>query len=206
MLYLYPDILTLHQLKKLTSFRKFIPYFDIPLQHIAAPILQKMGRFYDEPAIFQLLNFIKTNFPIHFIRTNVIIGFPGETDDDFRNLYSFISQDYFDNIALFEYHDEPLAASFQLPDKIPEKLIRSRFRSLRSLVNQLLLARAQARTQSTSQQTQRGYVQDIGKTTLTIRPRLHCPDIDEIDEIAFEQVLASDDEPLQVGSKVEYRL
>jgi ribosomal protein S12 methylthiotransferase len=107
-----------------------------------------MGRFYDEQAIFQFLDFIKEYFPVHFIRTNVIIGFPGETETDFQKLHSFISQDYFDNIALFEYHDEPLAASFQLPNKISNKVIRSRFHSLRSLVNQLLLARSQARTAS----------------------------------------------------------
>jgi ribosomal protein S12 methylthiotransferase len=75
-LYLYPDLLTLHQLKKLTSFKKFIPYFDIPLQHISSSVLQRMGRFYDEQAIYTFLNFIKSEFPIHFIRTNFIIGFP----------------------------------------------------------------------------------------------------------------------------------
>jgi tRNA A37 methylthiotransferase MiaB len=107
-----------------------------------------MGRFYDEQAIFQFLDFIKANFPVHFIRTNFIIGFHGETETDFQKLHSFISQDYFDNIALFEYHDEPLAPSFQLPEKVPDKVIRSRFRSLRLLVNQLLLARAQTRTTS----------------------------------------------------------
>lgn len=75
-LYLYPDLLTLHQLKKLTSFKKFIPYFDIPLQHTSSPVLQRMGRFYDEQAIYTFLDFIKAEFPIHFIRTNFIIGFP----------------------------------------------------------------------------------------------------------------------------------
>jgi tRNA A37 methylthiotransferase MiaB len=145
LLYLYPDLLSLHQLKKLTSFRKFIPYFDIPLQHSASSVLQRMGRFYDEKAISNFLQFIKTNFPVHFIRTNFIIGFPGESESEFQHLCSFIQQDYFDNISLFQYHDEPLAPSFLLPDKIPNKLIHARFSVVRSHVDELMLARSQAR-------------------------------------------------------------
>ncbi|HCB51288.1 TPA: hypothetical protein DEP21_01755 [Patescibacteria group bacterium] len=76
LLYLYPDILSLEHLKKLTTFKKFIPYFDIPLQHVSAPILKRMGRFYDEQAIGNFLDFIKNNFKTRFIRTNIIIGFP----------------------------------------------------------------------------------------------------------------------------------
>ena len=86
LLYLYPDILTLDHLKKLTKLKKFIPYFDIPLQHISAPLLKKMGRFYNEEAVYQFLNFIKDNFPKKFVRTNIIIGFPGETDEDQQKL------------------------------------------------------------------------------------------------------------------------
>lgn len=161
-----------------------------------------MGRFYDEQAIFQFLDFIKANFPVHFIRTNFIIGFPGETEEDFQKLHSFISQDYFDNIALFEYHDEPLAASFHLSDKVSDKVIRSRFRSLRSLVNQLLLARSQKRQKKQT----RGYIQEIGETTLTIRPWLHCPEIDEVDDVPLENIISSDNEVLQMGSRVVYEI
>jgi len=98
-----------------------------------------MGRFYDEKAIHEFLTFIKANFPTHFIRTNFIIGFPGETEEEFQHLHSFIEQDYFDNVALFEYHDEPLAPSSKLPNKIPSNIIHQRFLSLRRLVNTPLL-------------------------------------------------------------------
>jgi ribosomal protein S12 methylthiotransferase len=144
-LYLYPDLLTLKQLEKLMGFQKFIPYFDIPLQHSAGSVLKRMGRFYDEKAIYEFLHFIKTTFPLHFIRTNFIIGFPGETDEEFEHLKAFVKQDFFDNIALFEYHDEPLAKSFQLSGKVEGKVIRRRFRELRQLVNQLFITRSQAR-------------------------------------------------------------
>jgi ribosomal protein S12 methylthiotransferase len=205
-LYLYPDLLTLHQLKKLTSFRKFIPYFDIPLQHSASTVLQRMGRFYDEQAIHDFLQCIQTEFPVHFIRTNFIIGFPGETEEEFQHLQSFIQKDYFDNIALFEYHDEPLAKSSQFPNQIPEKLIRSRFRLLRSLINQLFLARSASR----KGKEERGYVQSItthrGVNLLTVRPRLHSPEMDEVDDVVRDHIISVEGETLQVGSKVKYRV
>ncbi|MDR0369912.1 MAG: hypothetical protein LBH96_05420 [Candidatus Peribacteria bacterium] len=91
------------------------------------------------------MDFIKNNFEKHFIRTNFIIGFPGETKEDVDKLHTFIQKDYFDNIALFEYHDEPLAESSKLPNKVPSLLIRKRFIPLRREVNKMLLKKNQLR-------------------------------------------------------------
>lgn len=137
MLYLYPDILTKKHLERLTKLEKFIPYFDLPLQHASATLLKAMGRFYNHEMTLELLNFIKQKFPERFVRTNFIIGFPGETEEDFQLLMDFIRQDWFDNIALFEYHDEPLAPSSKLPNKVDEKIIRTRFLQAKKLVDQL---------------------------------------------------------------------
>lgn len=138
-LYLYPDLLTKKQLEKLTHFDKFIPYFDLPFQHISSKLLKSMGRYYDEQGIYDLLDFIKSSFPTHFIRTNFIVGFPGEKEADHQQLINFIKKDYFDNIALFEYHDEPLATSFLFPDKVDDATLHRRFLELRQIVNQMLL-------------------------------------------------------------------
>jgi tRNA A37 methylthiotransferase MiaB len=70
---LYPDNLVLNNIKKLKEFKKFIPYFDIPVQHINPYILKLMGRFYDDKHIFSLLDFIKTEFKDAFLHTNFII-------------------------------------------------------------------------------------------------------------------------------------
>jgi len=193
-----------------------------------------MERFYDEKAIYDFLDFIKSNFPESFIRTNFIIGFPGETEEDVKQLHAFIQQDYFDNIALFEYHDEPLAASSKLPDQIPSHIIRQRFLPLRRLVNNLLLKKQETR----KGKTYTGYVQDIHvvdnplpsvfnpstptesgfpspdreekgmerNATITVRPILHCPEIDEVDEISIDQIISCEDEELQIASKITYHL
>ena len=142
-LYLYPDLLTKKHLERLTKLKKFIPYFDLPLQHASPKILKAMGRFYDHQMTLELLDFIEWHFPEHFVRTNFIIGFPGETEEDFQVLMDFIRGDWFENIALFEYHDEPLAASSLLPDKVEAKTIRKRFLEAKKLVDELQAQRSQ---------------------------------------------------------------
>ena len=142
-LYLYPDLLTKKHLERLTKLKKFIPYFDLPLQHASPKILKAMGRFYDHQMTLELLNFIERHFPERFLWTNFIIWFQGETEEDFKALMDFIRGDWFENIALFEYHDEPLAASSLLPDKVEAKTIRKRFLEAKKLVDELQAERSQ---------------------------------------------------------------
>lgn len=206
LLYLYPDIVTLNQIKQLKKLKKFIPYFDIPLQHSSSPVLKRMGRFYDEGYIIKFLDQIKKSFPIRFIRTNLIIWFPGETDKDFEKLLKFVDETKFDNIALFEYHDEPMAASSKLQNKVDDHIIRTRFTKIRQLVNKQLLEHEQIRKWI----QEMGYIMEIWKDgnveKLTVRPWLHCPEIDEYDEISLEKVIGTyeNKDELDVGDKILY--
>ena len=204
-LYLYPDILTLKQLEEFATLEKFIPYFDIPLQHISPKLLKSMGRFYDDQMIHTLLKWIRKLFPAAFIRTNIIIWFPGETEEDMKLLQSFLDKDYFDNIALFEYHDEPLAKSSMFENKVPYDVIHERFLAVRKQVYNLLEVREKKR----KWKNQIGFVQGIdqmkGQIFLTIRPKIHCPEIDSVDEVRLENVVACfDGEEIEIWSKVEY--
>ena len=206
-LYLYPDILTLKQLEEFASLEKFIPYFDIPLQHISPKLLKSMGRFYDDKMIHTLLKWIRKLFPAAFIRTNIIIWFPGETQEDMQLLQSFLDEDYFDNIALFEYHDEPLAKSSAFENKVPDEIIHSRFKTIRSQVDKLLKAREKKR----KWKNQIGFVEWIyeknGQIFLSIRPEINCPEIDPVDEVKLENVIQCfDSDEIEIGSMVEYFL
>ena len=104
-----------------------------------------MGRFYNEEYILKFLTQIKKLFPTRFVRTNLIIGFPGETKQDFEKLKTFIQDYTFDNIALFEYHDEPLATSSKLDKKVDDKEIRRRFLEMKKIVDKLLDKKAKER-------------------------------------------------------------
>ena len=206
-LYLYPDILTLKQLEEFASLEKFIPYFDIPLQHISPKLLKSMGRFYDDKMIHTLLKWIRKLFPNSFIRTNIIIWFPWETDEDMQLLQSFLNEDYFDNIALFEYHDEPLAKSSSFSNKVPDDVVHSRFKTIRTQVDKLLKAREKKR----KWKNQIGFVEWVydkkGQIFLSIRPEINCPEIDPVDEVKLENVIQCfDSEEIEIGSMVKYVL
>ncbi|MCX6823207.1 MAG: MiaB/RimO family radical SAM methylthiotransferase [candidate division SR1 bacterium] len=219
LLYLYPDVVTLKQLENLTKLKKFIPYFDIPLQHISSSVLKRMGRFYDEEYIGKFLTSIKELFSVHFIRTNLIIGFPGETEKDFEKLKKFVLKSDFDNIALFEYHDEPFATSSKLSHKVPSGEIRKRFLEMRKLVESLQVIKSKVRKGEQDVGYIMGFTLKSGKATegnegvpqggiktLTIRPWLHAPEIDSYDEIGREQVLATFDSPTEanIGDRIVY--
>ena len=204
-LYLYPDILTLKQLEEFKTLKKFIPYFDIPLQHISPKLLKSMWRFYDDKMIHLLLKWIRELFPESFIRTNIIIWFPWETDEDMQLLEQFLNEDYFDNIALFEYHDEPLAISSSFENKVPESLIHKRFNVIRKQVDKLLSNRDNKR----KWKKQIWFVETIyekgNKVIFNIRPEIHCPEIDSVDNVNLENIIQCFDwEEIDIGSKVEY--
>ena len=202
LLYLYPDIVTLNQVKELKKLKKFLPYFDVPLQHISSPVLKKMGRFYDEWYIAKFLDQIKKIFPVRYIRTNLIIGFPGETKEDFDKLVKFVDETKFDNIALFEYHDEPMAASSKLPNKVDDYEIRTRFTKLRQLVNRQLLEHEATR----KWKEEIGYIMEIDKWIFVVRPQLHCPEIDAYDEITIKKIIGTfeDKTELEIWDKIIY--
>ena len=206
-LYLYPDILTLKQLEDFATLKKLIPYFDIPLQHISPRLLKTMWRFYDDKMIHTLLKWIRTLFPGAFIRTNVIIWFPWETEKDIELLKAFLDENYFDNIALFEYHDEPLSLSSSFDNKVPDNIIHNRFKAIHNQVDNLMDKREKKRENKKQiwfVEWIRQYKKNI---LLTIRPEINCPEIDPVDEVKLENVLQCFDwDEINIWSKVEYIL
>lgn len=202
-LYLYPDILTLKHLEKLKKLKKFIPYFDIPLQHINPEILKRMWRFYDKNHILKLLDFIEKNFKEKFVRTNIIIWFPWETKKEFNELCDFLKNYHFDNIALFEYHDEPLAESSKLDWKVDEKEIHGRFEILKWII--------ETQQKKTKNKDEVWFVMwfewDENNPIIIVRPWLHAPEIDEHYKIKLKNIkwIFSDNENLDIWSKILYK-
>lgn len=179
----------------------------------------------DEKYIQKFIDQIKKIFPNGFVRTNLIIGFPGETKEDFQKLLKFVDETKFDNIALFEYHDEPLAASSKLPNKVDDAEIRARFTKIKKLVERLMSVKSKARkgkqeigyimeiqhlqeqgTRTQEQGTKKSQVPSPTSLQLVVRPRLHVPEIDSYDEIGLEQVVGvfSKKNELEIGDKIVY--
>ena len=197
--YLYPDILTLSHLEKLAKLKHFLPYFDIPFQHASENVLKLMGRHYDRTHIDSFIEYIRAHFPTSFIRTAFIIGFPGETDADFQILMDFVDKYRFESVGIFQYHDEPLAASSKLPNKIDEDIAKTRINTINPLLEEILDEKLEAR----KSQKQYGYVMDIKWSSVIIRPELAAPEVDDYDEVPMSDIITQD---IGIGSYVEYTL
>jgi ribosomal protein S12 methylthiotransferase len=182
--YLYPDILTLDHLAKLAKLQKFLPYFDIPFQHISENVLRLMGRHYDQKHIFSFLDTIRSIFANSFIRTSFIIGFPGETVENFEELIDFVKKYAFESVGIFQYHDEPLAASSKLPNKVDENTAKERIEILTPVLESIYEEKRAVRRGK----KQSGYIMEIGDTSAIIRPEMHAPEVDEYDEIALQNI------------------
>lgn len=201
-LYLYPDVVSLKQLEKLSKLEKFVPYFDIPLQHISSNVLKRMGRFYDEDYIYKFLDFIKNTFPQSYIRTNIIIWYPWETQEDFDKLKSFLGRGYFQNISIFEYFDEPLAMSSKLDNKIDEKIIKQRYEEIKEIVDEIIDNNTDFRYENNV-----WYVNDFDENDdLIVRPWLHAPEIDPLILLKFDEVkwVLNESWEINIGDRVVY--
>ncbi len=204
-LYLYPDIMTQSWLEELTKLEKFVPYFDIPLQHISSWLLKSMWRYYDTEKIYTFLDKIKQLFPISYIRTNFIIWFPWETENNVLELQNFIKKWFFDNIALFEYHDEPFAASSKLPNKVPDQQISQRFFLIKKEREKVSKKQKNKNfnyiNKEDWQKYSRGYISNWDEQNVEVRPWLNCPDIDETIKIPLSEIYQID-EDFEVGCRV----
>ncbi len=197
--YLYPDILTLSHLERLAKLTKFLPYFDIPFQHASENILKLMGRHYDRAHIDSFIEYIRAHFPDSFIRTAFIIGFPGETDADFQILLDFIEKYRFESVGIFQYHDEPLAASSKLPGKVDDAVAKNRINIINPLLSEIYEEKRNARMK----QKQHGYIMDIRENTIIIRPELAAPEVDDYDEVLRTDIEGGD---ISIWSYLTYTL
>lgn len=107
-----------------------LPYFDIPIQHSSDNMLKKMNRRDKKIDIINLYNKIKKEIPEAILRTTLIVGFPGETLDDFNDLNEFISTYKFDHLGVFKYSKEEGTAGFNMKNQIDEDIKQERLDTL----------------------------------------------------------------------------
>lgn len=196
--YMYPDILSLTHIDRLAKLDKLLPYFDFPFQHISPNVLKNMNRFYDDNHITKIIDYIKEKFPNNFFHTNFIIGFPWETEEDFNMLLDFAKKYEFDSVSVFGYHDEPLADSNKLPNKIDYKTIKTRVKAIKSILNEIYNKKDKARLNK----KQVWFIEELYDDYAIIRPEIKAPDIDDLDKVDFADI--DWDFDLDLGMKVSY--
>jgi MiaB/RimO family radical SAM methylthiotransferase len=143
--YLQPAEMRPSLLQAMISTDKVAPYFDLSFQHVSPTLLRRMRRFGDSEKFLHLITQIRALSPEAGIRSNFIVGFPGETEEDFNLLADFITQAQLDAIGIFGYSDEDKTEALDLSDKVDEEIIAERVQSLSSLADEMVTLRAATR-------------------------------------------------------------
>ena len=143
--YLQPAEIRPTLLQAMVATPKVVPYFDLSFQHSSGTVLRRMRRFGDSEKFLHLLSQIRALNPEAGIRSNFIVGFPGETEAEYEDLINFISKARLDAIGIFGYSDEDKTEAIGLENKIDEDVINERVSELTTLVDELITQRAEER-------------------------------------------------------------
>ncbi|HEY1484214.1 MAG TPA: 30S ribosomal protein S12 methylthiotransferase RimO [Candidatus Acidoferrum sp.] len=144
-LYAYPNRVTQKLLDTIAAHPRLAKYVDMPLQHASRNVLARMKRGSHGDAFLKMLDRMRTTIPGVALRTSFIVGFPGETDADFQELYDFVKAAQLDWMGVFEYSDVDNAASFPLDGKIDAETIADRRNRLMSLQKKISREKLRAR-------------------------------------------------------------
>ena len=143
--YLQPAEMRPTLIQAMIATPRTVPYFDLSFQHSSPTVLRRMRRFGDNEKFLHLINQIRVLSPEAGIRSNFIVGFPGETQEDFDELARFITEAKLDAVGIFGYSDEDNTEALNIDGKIDEEVIAQRVETLSSLADEMVSLRAQAR-------------------------------------------------------------
>jgi ribosomal protein S12 methylthiotransferase RimO len=143
--YLQPAEVRPTLLQAMISVDKVVPYFDLSFQHANGDLLRSMRRFGDGEKFLHLISQIRALSPTAGIRSNFIVGFPGESDAAFIDLIEFLSEAQLDAIGVFGYSDEDKTEAETLPNKVALEIIAERVSELSTLVDELITQRSEMR-------------------------------------------------------------
>jgi len=121
-LYCYPQFFTDELYDTLGSAKKILPYLDMPLQHIDDRVLRRMNRRHTRAQTEAIIDRLRETIPGLFLRTTFIVGFPGETDEEFDRLAEFVEAKKFERMGVFTYSDEPGTPAFKLPGRVSDEV------------------------------------------------------------------------------------
>ena len=177
LLYAYPDGITDGLIKLIRDEPKVCKYLDVPIQHISDPVLKAMKRRSTEQQIRDLIKKLRTEIPGIALRTSLIVGFPGETVEDFTNLTQFVEQTQFDRLGVFCYSKEEGTLAAEMPEQVTERVKRERYRKLMRSQARLSFRRNRTLIGTIEQVIVEGYSEET-ELLLKGRSSHQAPDID----------------------------
>lgn len=202
-MYLYPAQMDQAVIDYLGSGTKTLPYFDLPLQHVNSAILRGMRRQVDRPRIEQILGMIRTTVPNATLRTTFIVGFPGETDDQFGELCDFVKEQQFDRMGVFPYSPEEGTPAAEYLEQVPDDVKAERVETLMAIQREIALEKNEA---------QLGQEFEVLIDEVTEGPSAEgrtvgdCPDIDQTVRVRGAKVNVGDIVTVTIDSVEGYDL
>jgi len=136
-LYAYPETISDELIEVVKKNSKICKYFDIPIQHISDNVLKRMNRKSNEKSIKGLIAKIRKEIPDVVLRTTLIVGFPGETEEDFNKLYEFVKEAKFDRLGAFSYSKEDGTPASKLPNQVHHSTKKSRYNKIMKLQQEI---------------------------------------------------------------------
>ena len=144
LLYSYPAKFGTELVDAFADLEKLVPYIDMPLQHISSPILKSMRRGVSRERTERLLDNLRSRLPEVAIRTGFIVGYPGESEAQFQELYDFVAEQRFDNVGVFTFSAQPETPAADLDDDVPAAVKEERREALMLLQQQIHLEKNEA--------------------------------------------------------------
>ena len=148
-MYAYPERITESLIKTIKESKNILPYFDIPIQHINDDILKSMNRKTNKKQILEKIELIRKNIENATLRTSLIVGFPGETEKQFKELLNFVKEIKFDRLGCFSYSQEEGTKAALLENQIDENTKEKRRKAIYKISEKILKQKALANVEKT---------------------------------------------------------
>lgn len=176
-LYLYPDHFTEELIEEFKNNDKLVNYVDMPLQHISDDVLKKMNRKTSKEHIIKTLKNLRKSVPDIVIRTTFIVGFPGESDDDFNQLVDFIKDIKFDKLGVFEYSKEEDTWAASLDEQIPDSIKEERKNEIMAIQSEIS---AEILTKKIGKRLETLIEEEVDEENYVGRTYMDSPEIDGV--------------------------
>lgn len=203
--YCYPELVTDELIEVIAKEDKICNYLDIPIQHCSDGVLKRMGRRTNKAQIIELIKKLRERIPDIVIRTTLLVGFPGETDEDFEELREFVEETKFDRLGVFAYSREEDTPAYDMPDQVDEEVKEER----RDLIMLIQSGISEELNEAKRGSVQRVLVEDKDEIIKSYYGRTYA-DSTEVDGKVFfksdKRVKPGDFVNVRIDSNLEYDL
>ncbi len=204
-LYLYPDGIDDRMIELFKERENLVNYFDMPLQHINDQMLKSMNRRMTRKEVEEAIGKIRKEIPDAVIRTQFIVGFPGETEEQFQELLEFVKENEFDRVGCFIYSPEENTKAGSMPDQIPDEIKQRRHDELMEAQMEISRKKHKAYVGKTIDVMVEGYSEET-ELLLVGRNSQQAPEIDGVTYINDGQAKMGEIVKVQITDSMDYDL